>query len=315
MKKRITALLVSALLLLSVGLPMAACAPTVPEWDTQAELTEDGVRLTLTKVEGAEVYRIYHSPSRYGEYELVSEQTRTKYEHEDKYGYFLVESVSKWKIDNNELITYDTETFGENVYIYAPTDDAAAINADISEKFETLEDGQFSSERFGVFFKAGEYPDVRIIAGLYYNPNQVIARADSNVKTLSDFKGKVFAPGVAGGTTIGETQVPCKAAGLNYPGDIKPQYVGPAEAGDLMRNKQIDGTWIMAGLPNAGVSEMCATAIDSCLQFLLIPCIVYLSVVSKNRVITFSICKHTGGHTAFTTAYPCCRSYFFFGLI
>ena len=109
-------------------------------------------------------------------------------------------------------------------------------------------------------FKGHEYPDVRIIAGLYYNPNQVIARADSNVNSLKDFKGKVFAPGVAGGTTIGETQVHFKAAGLAYPGDIKPQYVGPDEAGDLMRNKQIDGTWIMAGLPNAGVSEMCATA-------------------------------------------------------
>ena len=167
MKKRITALLVSALLLLSVGLPMAACAPTVPEWDTQAELTEDGVRLTLTKVEGAEVYRIYHSPSRYGEYELVSEQTGTNYKHADKYGYFRVEAVSKGEIVNTELISYDTETFGENVYIYAPTDDAAAINADISEKFETLEDGQFSSERFGVFFKAGEYPDVRMQMGYY----------------------------------------------------------------------------------------------------------------------------------------------------
>lgn len=109
-------------------------------------------------------------------------------------------------------------------------------------------------------FKGHEYPDVRIIAGLYYNPNQVIARADSNVKTLKDFKGKVFVPGVAGGTTIGETQVHFKAAGLAYPDDIKAQYVGPAEASDLMRNKQIDGAWIMAGLPNAGVSEMCATA-------------------------------------------------------
>ena len=109
-------------------------------------------------------------------------------------------------------------------------------------------------------FKGHAYPDVRVLAGLYYNPNQVIARADSNVKTLADFKGKVFAPGVAGGTTIGETQVHFMAAGLKYPGDIKAQYVGPAEAGDLMRNKQLDGTWIMAGLPNAGVSEMCATA-------------------------------------------------------
>ena len=109
-------------------------------------------------------------------------------------------------------------------------------------------------------FKGHEYADVRIIAGLYYNPNQVIARADSNVASLRDFKGKVFAPGVAGGTTIGETQVHFTAAGLSFPVDIKPQYVGPAEAGDLMRNRQIDGTWIMAGLPNAGVSEMCATA-------------------------------------------------------
>ncbi|WP_298067739.1 TAXI family TRAP transporter solute-binding subunit [uncultured Mailhella sp.] len=109
-------------------------------------------------------------------------------------------------------------------------------------------------------FKGHAYPDVRIIAGLYYNPNQVIARADSSVNSLKDFKGKTFVPGVAGGTTIGETAVHFAAAGLNYPGDIKAQFVGPAEAGDLMRNKQIDGVWIMAGLPNAGVSEMCTTA-------------------------------------------------------
>jgi len=109
-------------------------------------------------------------------------------------------------------------------------------------------------------FRGHAYPDVRIIAGLYYNPNQVIARADSDVAVLKDFKGKTFAPGVAGGTTIGESMIHFKAAGLAYPGDIRPQYVGPTEAGDLMRNKQLDGAWIMAGLPNAGVSEMCTTA-------------------------------------------------------
>jgi len=109
-------------------------------------------------------------------------------------------------------------------------------------------------------FKGRAYPDVRVIAGLYYNPNQIIARAGSHVKELKDFKGKVFVPGVAGGTTIGETGAHFAAAGLHFPKDIKAQYVGPAEAGDLMRNKQIDGAWIMAGLPNAGVSEMCATA-------------------------------------------------------
>ena len=109
-------------------------------------------------------------------------------------------------------------------------------------------------------FKGHEYPGVRILAGLYFNPNHVVARANSNVSGIRDLRGKRFAPGVVGGTTIGETAAHFAAAGLSYPGDIKPQFVGPAEAGDLMRNRQIDGAWIMAGMPNAAVSEMCATA-------------------------------------------------------
>ncbi|MFQ9489945.1 MAG: TAXI family TRAP transporter solute-binding subunit [Bilophila wadsworthia] len=50
-------------------------------------------------------------------------------------------------------------------------------------------------------FKDRAYKDVRVLAGLYYNPNQVVARADSGVASLADFKGKSFAPGAAGGTT------------------------------------------------------------------------------------------------------------------
>lgn len=109
-------------------------------------------------------------------------------------------------------------------------------------------------------FKGREYKDVRVLAGLYYNPNQVVARADSGVATLADFKGKRFAPGAAGGTTEVESRIHFTAAGLQYPGDIKAQFVGFTESIDLMRNKQLDGAWIMAGLPTAAVTEMCATA-------------------------------------------------------
>ncbi len=109
-------------------------------------------------------------------------------------------------------------------------------------------------------FKGHEYPGVRILAGLYYNPNHVVARADSGVSSLNDLKGRSFVPGVVGGTNIVEVAAHFEAAGLAYPADIKPQFVGPAEAGDLMRNKQVEGAWIMAGMPNAAVSEMCATA-------------------------------------------------------
>ncbi|MCC8193109.1 MAG: TAXI family TRAP transporter solute-binding subunit [Deltaproteobacteria bacterium] len=109
-------------------------------------------------------------------------------------------------------------------------------------------------------FKDRAYGDVRILAGLYYNPNQVVSRGELNVNSLADFKGKRFAPGAAGGTTEVESRVHFTAAGLQYPDDIKAQFVGFTESIDLMRNKQLDGAWIMAGMPTAAVTEMCATA-------------------------------------------------------
>lgn len=109
-------------------------------------------------------------------------------------------------------------------------------------------------------FKDREYKDVRVLAGLYYNPNQVVARSEAGVNALADFKGKRFAPGAAGGTTEVESRVHFTAAGLKYPEDIKAQFVGFTESIDLMRNKQLDGAWIMAGMPTAAVTEMCATA-------------------------------------------------------
>ncbi len=109
-------------------------------------------------------------------------------------------------------------------------------------------------------FKGREYKDVRILAGLYYNPNQVVALESSKVNTLADFKGKRFAPGAPGSTTEIESRVHFTALGMKYPNDIKTQFVGATEAIDLMRNKQIDGTWIMAGTPTASVTEMSATA-------------------------------------------------------
>ncbi|MDR2826244.1 MAG: TAXI family TRAP transporter solute-binding subunit [Deltaproteobacteria bacterium] len=109
-------------------------------------------------------------------------------------------------------------------------------------------------------FAGRAYKDVRVLAGLYYNPNQVVAQQDSAVTSLADFKNKRFAPGAAGGTTEVETRVHFTAAGLKYPDDIKAQFVGFNESIDLMRNRQLDGAWIMAGVPTAAVTELCATA-------------------------------------------------------
>lgn len=108
-------------------------------------------------------------------------------------------------------------------------------------------------------FEKRENKDIRIITGLYYNPNQIVVSSNSNIDKIEDIKGKKFAPGAPGSTTEIETMIHLETIGLDYPADIDPQYVGFTEAIDLMRNKQVDGAWIMAGAPNSAVSEMLKT--------------------------------------------------------
>ncbi len=100
---------------------------------------------------------------------------------------------------------------------------------------------------------------IRIIAGLYYNPNQVVVSKNSNIESLSDLADKRFATGAPGSTTEDESKVHLTALGIAYPDGIKAQFVGFTEAIDLMRNKQLDGAWIMAGIPTSAVTEMMTT--------------------------------------------------------
>ena len=104
------------------------------------------------------------------------------------------------------------------------------------------------------------YPDLRVLAGLYYNPNQMMTRQDSGINSLADFKGKRFSPGAVGGTSDGEAKIHFTAAGLKYPGDLRLERMDVSESIELMRNKQLDGIWVMAGIPTAAVMEMYATA-------------------------------------------------------
>jgi len=109
-------------------------------------------------------------------------------------------------------------------------------------------------------FVGRAYDGVRVLTALYYNYNQVVVSGSSNIRTLADIKGKRFAPGAPGGTTTDETRLHLEMIGLKYPDDFSAQFVAATEAVDLIRNRQIDGTWIQAGLPTSGVSEICSTA-------------------------------------------------------
>ena len=108
-------------------------------------------------------------------------------------------------------------------------------------------------------FEGQENAGLRVLTGLYYNPNQIVVTESCGAESLADLAGLRFAPGAPGSTTTQECELHLTAAGLTYPDDLQAQFVGFTEATDLMRNRQLDGAWVMAGLGNAAVTEMLST--------------------------------------------------------
>ena len=104
-------------------------------------------------------------------------------------------------------------------------------------------------------FEGMANPNLRVIAGLYLNPNQVVVTTKSGIRTLSDVRGKHFAVAASGSSVEGECRNHFTAAGLNYPDDIRAEYISFSDSAELLGNGQIDGAWIMSGVPAPAVSQ------------------------------------------------------------
>ena len=104
-------------------------------------------------------------------------------------------------------------------------------------------------------FEGMANPKLRVIAGLYLNPNQVVVTSRSGIENLSDVKGKHFAVAASGSSVEGECRNHFTATGLVYPDDIRAEYISFSDSVELLGNGQIDGAWIMSGIPAAAVSQ------------------------------------------------------------
>lgn len=108
-------------------------------------------------------------------------------------------------------------------------------------------------------FEGCAYEDLKVMAGLYFNPNQVVVTKKSGVASLDEIKGKRFAVAAAGSSVEGECRNHFTAAGLTYPDDIACEYIAFTDAADMLQNGTIDGAWIMSGAPAAAVTQACAS--------------------------------------------------------
>ena len=104
-------------------------------------------------------------------------------------------------------------------------------------------------------FKGHAYKDLKVIGGLYMNPNQVVVTKKSGIKSIADIKGKHFAVAAAGSSVYNECQNHFTTVGMKFPEDIKAELIAFGPAADMLQNGTLDGAWIMSGAPAAAVSQ------------------------------------------------------------
>ncbi|MDN6883512.1 TAXI family TRAP transporter solute-binding subunit [Variovorax sp. CAN2819] len=97
---------------------------------------------------------------------------------------------------------------------------------------------------------------LRAVAGIYSNYIQIVASADSGIKTMADLKGKRISVGAPKSGTELNARAILKAAGLTYADFSKVEYLAFGESVELMKNRQLDVTLQSAGLGVASIRDL-----------------------------------------------------------
>lgn len=97
---------------------------------------------------------------------------------------------------------------------------------------------------------------LRTIGAIYPNYIQIVARADSGIRTLADLKGKRVSVGAPKSGTELNARAILGAAGLGYGDMAKTEYLPFAESVELMKNRQLDATLQSAGLGVASIKDL-----------------------------------------------------------
>ena len=107
-------------------------------------------------------------------------------------------------------------------------------------------------------FQNNSFTGLQGVAVLYSETCQLIALANSGIKSVADLKGKRVAVGAAGSGVEANARQIMEAAGITYK-DITVQYLSFSEAANNLKDGNIDAAFLTAGFPTAAVSDVAAS--------------------------------------------------------
>jgi len=109
-------------------------------------------------------------------------------------------------------------------------------------------------------FEGKPVENITGIASLYPETIQIVASADSGIKTIRDIKGKRLIPGDRGSGTEVDCLNVLTALGLNYEDFASVDWLSFAGAAQRLKDKQGDVAFITAGWPTSAITELATTS-------------------------------------------------------
>jgi TRAP transporter TAXI family solute receptor len=165
----------------------------------------------------------------------------------------------------NAMAKLWTEKSG--VQAVAQTTSGGVANLNILKKKEAeiafVENGIVYFAQNGTeMFQGKKIENLRGLTYLYPNVIQFVVKADSNINSIKDLKGKRFVPGSVGSSTEANSRIILNAYGLDYRDrkDLTVDYMGFSEAAEALKNGQIDGFAVSGGIPTASIMDVATSA-------------------------------------------------------
>lgn len=156
---------------------------------------DNNLRLNWKAVPGANAYAIYHARSAFdkdGYKKIATVQQATEFidsQKDDKYShYYKVVAINdKGQSElSDEYTSLETTMFGENMFIFAPTDEISKIDQVVAEVFgrqnDYVNDAQFNENRYSFYFKPGDYTQTQCMKIGVYTQVSGLGKSPYDVK-------------------------------------------------------------------------------------------------------------------------------------
>ncbi|MEF9853467.1 MAG: TAXI family TRAP transporter solute-binding subunit [Hydrogenoanaerobacterium sp.] len=116
----------------------------------------------------------------------------------------------------------------------------------------------YAYQGINTFAKDGAMTNLATVATLYPEVVQIVVAADSGINTIADMKGKAISVGDAGSGVETNAIQTFEAYGMTF-NDIDARHLSFKESSQAVQDKQIEGFFCVAGVPNTAIQELSTT--------------------------------------------------------